>query len=134
MTEVSHAWLDRVVTARQRITGIHQNRYHLTKLLRQGDPEFTNDYSDDAAEVLGRDGTDYRAAAIAERVMQLTVDLDAAIRAGTSIGGILNGLTELEDALEETILNTEALLAEVACAAEDPFVDRLEEHPAYERY
>lgn len=130
MTEVSHAWLDRVVTARQRLADINTRRFALQKLMKVGDVDYGG--TDEAATILMRDGTHWRAEAILARVLQLTSNLNDAERTGSSVGPIMLGLTEVADALEETILNTEALLADVG-QAEDPFIDRLEEHPTYER-
>lgn len=133
MTEVSHAWLDRVVTAQQRMTAVRRNLNRLAALLELGEGDDSRyGYREGAWEILDRDGTHIRKAAVEHRLASLERDLDSAVAAGSSIGTILNGLTELEAALQETVLNTEALLSDVG-AAKDPFIDRLEEHPAYER-
>jgi hypothetical protein len=136
-TEVSHAWLDRIVTARQRLSEVHSRRLELQRLLQFGDCE-TNDYFDEASEILHRDGAEHRFTALTARTMQLTVELIDAEKHGATVGPILQGLTEVADALQETILNTEALLADarelqVQRAEEYSDIDRLEEHPAYER-
>lgn len=131
MTEVSPAWLDRVVTARQRHAEASRLLYRLGQLLKAGDDESVQ-YNPDADVILDRDGTAYRESALSARLMQLRVELGTAEKHGFSIGPVLLGLTEVTHVLQDTVLNTEALLAD-APAPEDPFIDRLEEHPAYER-
>lgn len=131
MTEVSVTWLDRVVTARQRSMEAYRLVTRLATLVRRGDDTYSA-YSEGAEAVLTRDGTGLRVQAIRNRLTILDSELRQAEGYGGSVGSILLGLTEVIDALNETILNTEALLADVE-SPEDPFIDRLEEHPAYER-
>lgn len=130
-TEVSHRWLDSVVTARTRLSEALTLKFQLSRLLWAADIE-RPEYSDDAEAILGRDGTQWRVEALTARIIQIQRDLQDAERTGSSMGPILLSLTEVIDAVNETILNTEALLSDVG-QAEDPFIDRLEEHPAYER-
>lgn len=132
MTEVSHAWLDRVVTAQQRMAAVRRSIASLRGLTACGDLDDRRYAGTDAEEILDRDGTSFRLAAVERRLASLERDLDTSIACGSSVGAVLNGLTELEETLTETILNTEALLSDIG-VIEDPFVDRLEEHPAYER-
>lgn len=131
MSEVSHAWLDRVVTARQRLTEAGAALSALQGLINRGDIDAHN-YNESADDILSRDGASHRLQALRRRKAQLEISLEDAEKNGDTVGAILMGLTELLDAANETHLNTEALLSDIE--VEDPFIDRLEEHPAHERY
>lgn len=132
MTEVSHAWLDRVVVARQRSREAYALVGRLSRLTKFGD-EDSNLYSERAEVILTNDGTSMRLQAIRNRLATLDFDIRQAECYGRSVGPVLLGLTEVIDTLNETILNTEALLEPADDGDGDPFIDRLEEHPAYER-
>lgn len=136
MTEVSPRWLDSVVTASQRLAEARGLLFQLKKLTYHADIDH-NEYFDAAVEVFDRDGVSIREEAMSVRILQVAVELAAAKKHGYTVGPILLALTEVIDTLQETVLNTEALLADArelqAQAVEDPFIDRLEEHPAYER-
>lgn len=133
MTEVSMAWLERVVEARRRTQEANRQIATLRALLRRGD-ETSSTYDERASEALLADGTGFRLQALRNRVAVIEFDLRQAECQGSTVGPVLMALTEVNDTLLETILATALMLEKLDSEpVEDPFIDRLEEHPAYER-